>query len=128
MQALRQAGPKVGIQAGRGPWQLIKPCYAASISGHAAMDPGPSWPIDHGEYEPASCMAQRPALQHLAMVPSNSKAFQVLLHMPQVHFALGTAQSTAKVRSSGRSWGMSTKHCDTLVHALQVVWQCSQMS
>ena len=33
--------------------------------------------------------------------------------MRQAELALGTAESTAKARSSGKSWGMCSKHGDT---------------
>ena len=35
------------------------------------------------------------------------------VHMPQIEFAMGTAESTAKVRNSGMTWGMCSKHCET---------------
>ena len=39
---------------------------------------------------------------------------QCLLHMPQVEFALRTAESTSKVQKLGQNWGMCSKHCNTL--------------
>ena len=36
-----------------------------------------------------------------------------LLHMPQINFAVGTADSTAKAQNSGKSWGMCSKHPNT---------------
>ena len=39
---------------------------------------------------------------------------QCLLHMPQIEFALDTAESIAKVRNLGITWGMCIKHIVTL--------------
>ena len=44
----------------------------------------------------------------------DSVALQRLLHMPQVEFALGDAESSAKASESGKSWGMCVRQCRAL--------------
>ena len=46
---------------------------------------------------------------------------QCLLHMPQVEFALGVEESTAKDQKLDKFWGICSKHCNTV--CLTIVWQ-----
>ena len=41
------------------------------------------------------------------------QVLRCLLHLPQVDFAMGTAESIANARRSGESWAMCRKHCNT---------------
>ena len=48
-------------------------------------------------------------VQRTALI--GSVVLHCLLHMPSVTFAMETAGSTEKVRISGESWSMCSKHC-----------------
>ena len=65
----------------------------------------------------SSLPAGKPTCQALTYVQpaphSVSMLSQFVLHMPQVEFAMRTAESTAKVRNLGRSWGICSKHRNT---------------
>ena len=47
--------------------------------------------------------------QHAMRVCTTTKAVQCLLHMPQIEFALGIEESTARIRNLGIDWGMCSK-------------------
>ena len=87
----------------------------------------PGWPVWQAQspMSPASwtsCQATCPAgeaahHETFKYCQSTSQAhvevLQYLLHMPQVEFALGAAESTAKVQNLGQNWGMCSQHCNT---------------
>ena len=60
-----------------------------------------------------------PACSHLIPAPSlQTKAMNehcnICYTCPRSKFALGIAESTAKVRNLGNSWGLCSRHCDTI--------------
>ena len=57
-------------------------------------------------------------------------ALEDWLHLPQVEFAAGIAEGMGKAQSTGESWGMCSKHCNTcrisiLTRVCWVSWLCS---
>ena len=61
---------------------------------------------------------------HVPCIPCTLSVLQCLLEMSQVEYALGTAESTAMARNSGKSWGICSKRCNTLCVALNLYGGC----